>query len=701
MNNSTVQPNHDPTGRAPVGFLLSAALAYAARGWAVHPCNGQKRPRTDHGVKDATTDAAQIKRWWARWPRATIGVACGPSGLVAIDCDVKNPPIDGIKNFEALGIDTTGALVATTPTGGMHFIFTDTTGGKIGNSGGKLAEGVDIRGNGGYIIAPPSISDAGAYTQMGDWSQEPAPLPGALAALLLQPKKTPRDPRPVAENHAASAGGSAYGKAGLENELQGLRSTSTNRNNALYAAACNLGELVGGGELPEFTVSGALHDAALSIGLDEPETIKTIRSGMEKGKCQPRSAPPRGQRPPVARAYEQPPEDTGATDNAALPDDLFWTSKYPPKTRDYVNVLTALGYRFRMNQLTDTTEVNGGPISDALVAKIRTQLRDLNYTRVNVAEDAYTARAYDCSYHPVREFLEGAPWDGRDTIGRLVSYFTWDRGNLQNFLKRWLIGAVARAYEPQGAQNRLLALDGPQGTGKSYFVRWLASALNRPAMFVEGPIDPDDKDNLIRLVSAWIWEVSELSNTTRKADRDALKYFLSMQQVTVRKPYGHYDLVKPALASFIGTVNDVGGFLDDATGSRRFMSVHLNSIDWGYTQLDPGQVWAQAKALYDAGDPWTLTPAESQEAETANSDYQVADPLGDLLGRLYELTGDVSDSVSTVDVRAGLNSTGWRLRSPRSEAMAISAVFRTWGLSPEKVSRGDKRERGYVGVRAL
>lgn len=380
---------------------------------------------------------------------------------------------------------------------------------------------------------------------------------------------------------------------------------------------------------------------------------------------------------------------------------LYWTSKNQPLTQDYIDALASLGYTFRMNTCNDLVEVNGRALSDALAAKMRSQMRDLNYRQVNVLQDAWTAHAHDNRYHPIRDFLGGLTWDGQEHIERLCSCFRDKHGVFYVFLRRWLVGAVARAFEPNGCQNRMLVLDGAQGIGKSYFVRWLASPLKRPGLFIEGPIAPDDKDSQIRLITAWIWEVSELGSTTRRSDREALKYFLSMQQVTVRKPYGHNDLVKPALSSFIGTVNDVAGFLDDPTGYRRFMAANLTGIDWAYAkEIDPAQVWAQAKTLYDSGERWELGKEESERARQINLTYEVDDPLQDIFLRCYKVTGEPADFVATVDIRDTLNGHGWRMNSPRGETMAIAAMLKGMGL--EKVqhrNQGGDRERGYCGIK--
>lgn len=126
--------------------------------------------------------------------------------------------------------------------------------------------------------------------------------------------------------------------------------------------------------------------------------------------------------------------------------------------------------------------------------------------------------------------------------------------------------------------------------------------------FIEAPINTDDKDSEIRLISAWIWEVSELGATTRKADYEALKAFLTTRKVTVRKPYGRHDISKPALASFIGTINNSSGIFSDPTGSRRFLVSKIEEINWDYSvSIDPTDVWAEAMAAYLAGESWKLT----------------------------------------------------------------------------------------------
>ena len=363
-------------------------------------------------------------------------------------------------------------------------------------------------------------------------------------------------------------------------------------------------------------------------------------------------------------------------------------------SQEYLRALAALGYTFRMNETNDVIEVGGDQISDPLAAEIRTRMRDLGYTSIRAMEDAYTAQAFKKKYHPVKVYLEGLTWDRQDHIAELSAHFTDALDAFPLFFKRWAIGAVAKVY--QAEQNRMLVLDGAQDLGKSHFVRWLASPF--PDLFIEGPIIPESKDDLIRLASCFVWEVAELGSTTRKADREALKHFLSRRSVTVRRPYGHYDMNKPALASFIGTVNNEGGFLSDPTGNRRFMVCNITEIEWSYTALDVDQIWAQAHALYQADETWVLKGSELDLAQRINAEYEIDDPLVAYILDKYDVTGDLGDYVSTVDLLTVLHISGWRLRTPRAESMALGAALKHKLLTGIQKAR-EGTQRGYTGLR--
>jgi Bifunctional DNA primase/polymerase, N-terminal len=290
--------------------MLDAALDYASRGTPVFPVNfADKHPLVEHGLKDATTDAAMIRRWWRIWPRAMIGIPTGPrSGFWILDVDVDpEKGIDGPASMARLIAQAGhGALPQTrcsiTPRGGRHYWF-KWNGADIRNSTGStggIAPGVDVRGDGGFFIAPPSVRIDGVAYRPEDpasravegptWLIELALKSGASAALTR--RTTVFDPRTVgAARESASPSDSArdhaWARAALDREC-----ANAFGNGGLNRAAFCLGQIVAGGALSENEVLDALLDAAEARGLmvdyGERSVIKTINSGLRAGMQYPR-----------------------------------------------------------------------------------------------------------------------------------------------------------------------------------------------------------------------------------------------------------------------------------------------------------------------------------------------------------------------------------------------------------------------------
>ena len=149
--------------------MKTDALRYARDfGWPVFPVKaGAKIPLTACGFKDASTDPAQIEAWWTECPDANIGVPTGAvSGIFAIDADVKNGQ-PGHESFKVLKLPAT--LISRTPSGGWHAIFRH-QGDTVRNRTGLLP-GIDVRGDGGYIVVPPSQINGDRYI----WYNEVSP----------------------------------------------------------------------------------------------------------------------------------------------------------------------------------------------------------------------------------------------------------------------------------------------------------------------------------------------------------------------------------------------------------------------------------------------------------------------------------------------------------------------------------------------
>ncbi len=167
--------------------MLDIALAWARQGRPVFPVGADKRPLTKHGLHDATTDPDRIGHYWTAHPTANIAVRTGePSGLVVLDIDGQDGA-DSLHDLEREHgrLPTTASVV--TPRRGQHFYFA-WPGVPIKTTARKIAPGIDIRGDGGYVLVPPSRTAAGIYEydELGL-----RPMPAWLIELAHDDRRTP------------------------------------------------------------------------------------------------------------------------------------------------------------------------------------------------------------------------------------------------------------------------------------------------------------------------------------------------------------------------------------------------------------------------------------------------------------------------------------------------------------------------------
>lgn len=288
------------------GQMMQAAIGYARdAGWPVFPCRpSNKGPLTPSGFKDATTDEAKIREWWTQWPDAMIGLPMGPkTGVFVVDLDVREDGRDGLACLADLEA-TNGTLppcpIVITPSGGRHLYFAFDHDRPATTSRGRLPIGVDVRGYGGYVIAPPSRrGDGEAYRwELPEEGVDYPDAPGWLLDLII-PKfeSAPRGPITFSRDDASDQ----YAEAALEGEYARVASSPPGaRNNDLNRAAFSLGQFVAGGMLPESRVRETLFRAAEVCGLVQDDGAKqvhkTITSGLRGGAHHPRVGPERMQR---------------------------------------------------------------------------------------------------------------------------------------------------------------------------------------------------------------------------------------------------------------------------------------------------------------------------------------------------------------------------------------------------------------------
>lgn len=281
--------------------LLLAALSYIGRGWAIFPCqyvepeatcschkpncdNIGKHPATPKGFKDATTEEVAVRKWWTEYP-FNIGIATGPqSDLFVIDVDGP----EGETSLDKL-MTLHGPLPATLTarTGrGRHLYFRHPEGMIIKNSTSKLGPKIDIRGEGGYIIAPPSCHVSGIRYQWENEAVEIAFPPDWLLELLIRSEDKPLIHHGLPSVMVVP---DRYVQAALEQAGDTIRQAlKGTRNDTLNKESYSLGQLVGARALDYSTAESYLFESARLTGLPDREARTTIQSGLDAGMKQPR-----------------------------------------------------------------------------------------------------------------------------------------------------------------------------------------------------------------------------------------------------------------------------------------------------------------------------------------------------------------------------------------------------------------------------
>jgi hypothetical protein len=284
--------------------LAAQARAYAMRGWSVLPlwwltatgdcacglagCDSAcKHPigrLLPHGLIDASEDPARVEAWWRTCPAANIGVRTGAvSGLVVLDVDGEAGRL-ALRGLVADHAAFEAAWVRT-GSGGWHAYFAHRDG-TVPNSAGRLGVGLDVRADGGYVVAPPSRHRSGQRYRWIDGPDQLPAIPQWLAELVSRPVHDQYAGQPM---WLVSDDIEAYTRAAVEREARDVaQAPPGQRNDRLNRAAFKLGQLVGAGLVRAEMVTDSLVAAGLNAGPGEPKIRATVRGRLRAGMLHPR-----------------------------------------------------------------------------------------------------------------------------------------------------------------------------------------------------------------------------------------------------------------------------------------------------------------------------------------------------------------------------------------------------------------------------
>lgn len=619
--------------------LVEHALALAAKGYPVFPVRletGKKSPLTRNGHLDASVAPDDIQRMFAAAGDAAnvIGVPTGPrSGIDALDIDR-----DGIAWWVDHSTEFGDTILNHTLRGGLHYLYRTHPG--IRSSQGRVARGVDVRGDGGWIVWWPAYGCTSEGTTLADW-------PDWLLPLALPPARRAAPPAP-AELAAPSAQAVIDLLTVLPNTedvtrdrylsicmsvqgcIRALDGEEADRAEEVMDAAAEWATRWESAGASDFEFERRKWDTdwshrtndiagwrnlvghAASLGVDvSPWTVAEARSQFA-GVLGPEPAPtPAGLNPPASAGDDGPDDDQ--------PDE--WGAKMLSKqgSPDFIpnvaNVLVALreskDYQGKLgyDEMLHTATVNAGsaaapawrPVDDSDVTLFQVALQRAGFLALSkdTTHQAVDQVCRENAYHPVCQYLAALKWDGKRRLDTWMAvYLGAEQTAYTTGIGRMFpISMVARVMSPGVKADCMPVLEGKQGSRKSTACRILAGEW-----FSDSLPDLSHKDASQHLRGRWLIEVAEMSAMSR-TDMNTLKSFMTRTEERYRPPHARKEVIEPRQCVFIGTTNQ-DRYLRDETGARRFWPVKVGTIDTDALVRDRDQLLAEARDAWQAGEKW-------------------------------------------------------------------------------------------------
>jgi hypothetical protein len=320
----------------------------------------------------------------------------------------------------------------------------------------------------------------------------------------------------------------------------------------------------------------------------------------------------------------------------------------------------------------------------------------------DLIERALAVVADEHAYHPVRDYLSSLAWDCVPRIDRVAKEILGAEDTKLNrtLIRKTLISAVARAFDPGCKVDTMLVLQGKQGAKKSSFFRAIAHPW-----FIDTPIDISaDATRAYQVMRrAWIFEWAELETLLKARDLSTVKAFLSSPEDTYIAKYGRHPIVVKRSGIVAGSINPMH-FLEDDTGSRRIWPMRVAArirLDLARSWRDA--LWAEAVTLYrewvsrgrnDDECPWWLTNEEDAELRVIHDEHRVGDVWEDAIIPWADSQTDPFTTGRVLDKALDKPSGQWN----RGDEMRVSKILKMAGY--EKRSHGDDRAKKWSRVEA-
>jgi len=319
----------------------------------------------------------------------------------------------------------------------------------------------------------------------------------------------------------------------------------------------------------------------------------------------------------------------------------------PKSTIDNVEyLLDGYGIVVRYNVISKKPEISipglSATIDNYLNTAIETivSLASLNDLSISQVPKYVGVIADRNPVNPVANWITSKPWDGKnrqlDICETLVPRDEFPLWIAHLLIWKWLLSAVAAAILPSGFHGRgILTLQGPQGIGKTSWVRSLVSdpMLCSQVVLTGHHLEISLKDSITTAICHWIVELGEVDSSIKK-EFTRIKAFTTQERDKVRRPYARTDSEYQRRTVFTATVNEEN-FLLDKTGNSRFWVIPVTEIDYDH-EIDMQQVFAQLKVQLDNGSIWWLNPEEEAQLTELNKDYRAVSVLEEKLLTIFD-----------------------------------------------------------------
>lgn len=264
-------------------------------------------------------------------------------------------------------------------------------------------------------------------------------------------------------------------------------------------------------------------------------------------------------------------------------------------------------------------------------------------------KEALIAVAAERAYHPIKEYLNTLPdWDGVERLDTLLIDYLGAEDNEYSraVIRKTLVAAVTRIYEPGTKFDSVLILNGPQGIGKSTFFARLGTKWFSDSLTIN---DMRDKAAAEKLQGYWLLELGELAGI-KKTDVETVKSFVSRTDDKYRASYGVNVESHPRQCVVVGTTNSESGFLRDITGNRRFWPIRVSgdSVKKAWDLKDIDKIWAEVLCVYKKGEDLFLKGNEAQIAIWQQADAMETDDREGLVREYLEKL--LPENWSTMDL---------------------------------------------------